>query len=118
MSPPGCQKMSAKPCSQNAEESCPVLSLQSGEQKPPNPLLIQDKDVLQPTSGPYGLSRTVGPYDLSLHARACALGTLGPTSVGARSQRRGQARPTQAPAHQPEGKSEVAPQPRRGVHRP
>src|SRR5712691_13211092 len=52
MSPPGCQKMSAKPCSQNAEESCPVLSLQSGEQKPPNPLLIQDKDVLQPTAQP------------------------------------------------------------------
>src|SRR5712692_11725726 len=47
MSPPGCQKMSAKPCSQNAEESCPVLSLQSREQKPPNSLLIQDKDVLQ-----------------------------------------------------------------------
>src|SRR6266446_4135736 len=51
MSPPGCQKMSAKPCRQNAEESCPVLSLQSGEQKPPNSLLIQDKDVLQSRPG-------------------------------------------------------------------
>src|SRR6266571_3249507 len=49
MSPPGCQKMSAKPCNRNAEESFPVLSLKSREQKPPNPLLIQDKDVLQPT---------------------------------------------------------------------
>src|SRR5215475_6195613 len=50
MSPLGCQKMSAKPCNRNAEESFPVLSLKSREQKPPNPLLIQDKDVLQPTS--------------------------------------------------------------------
>src|SRR5262249_16171776 len=49
MSPLGCQKMSAKPCNRNAEESFPVLSLKSREQKPPNPLLIQDKDVLQPT---------------------------------------------------------------------
>src|SRR5215831_6583278 len=48
MSPLGCQKMSAKPCNRNAEESFPVLSLKSREQKPPNPLLIQDKDVLQP----------------------------------------------------------------------
>src|SRR5215813_8646559 len=49
MSPLGCQKMSAKPCNRNAEESFPVLSLKSREQKPPNPLLIQDKDVLQPS---------------------------------------------------------------------
>src|SRR5712691_4513961 len=49
MSLPGCQKMSAKPCNRNAEESFPVLSLQSREQKPPNPLLIQDKNVLQPS---------------------------------------------------------------------
>src|SRR5215471_8742842 len=52
MSPLGCQKMSAKPCNRNAEESFPVLSLKSREQKPPNPLLIQDKDVLQPSAGP------------------------------------------------------------------
>src|SRR5712691_10946357 len=48
MSPPGCQKMWVKPCNRNAEESFPVLSLKSREQKPPNHLLIQDKDVLQP----------------------------------------------------------------------
>src|SRR5258707_15193984 len=51
MSPLGCQKMSAKPCNRNAEESFPVLSLKSWEQKPPNPLLIQDKNVLQPSLG-------------------------------------------------------------------
>src|SRR3989442_1574582 len=50
MSPPGCQKMSAKPCNRNAEESFPVLSLKSREQKPPNSLLIQDKNVLQPSA--------------------------------------------------------------------
>src|SRR6266545_1947981 len=44
MSPRGCQKMSAKPCNQNAEENFPVLSLKRREQKPPNPLLMQDKD--------------------------------------------------------------------------
>src|SRR6266568_4402724 len=49
MSPPGCPKMWVKPCNRNAEESFPVLSLKSREQKPPNPLLIQDKDVLQPS---------------------------------------------------------------------
>src|SRR3989442_15032104 len=48
MSPPGYQKMSAKPCNRNAKESFPVLSLKSREQKPPNSLLIQDKNVLQP----------------------------------------------------------------------
>src|SRR5947209_17254621 len=52
MSPPGCQKMSAKPCNRNAEENFPVLSLKSREQKPPNSLLIQDKNVLQPTWQP------------------------------------------------------------------
>src|SRR6266851_6035172 len=52
MSPPGCQKMSAKPCNRNAEESFPVLNLKSREQKPPNSLLIQDKDVLQPRRSP------------------------------------------------------------------
>src|SRR5712691_5363821 len=51
MSPPGCQKMWVKPCNRNAEESFPVLSLKSREQKPPNHLLIQDKDVLQPRLG-------------------------------------------------------------------
>src|SRR5262249_33152414 len=51
MSPHGCPKMSAKLCNRNAEESFPVLSLKSWEQKPPNPLLIQDKNVLQPTPG-------------------------------------------------------------------
>src|SRR4030095_5434118 len=40
--------MWVKPCNRNAEESFPVLSLKSREQKPPNPLLIQDKNVLQP----------------------------------------------------------------------
>src|SRR5215475_8888425 len=49
MSPPGCQKISATPCNRNAEESFPVLSLKSREQKPPNSLLIQDKNVLQPS---------------------------------------------------------------------
>src|SRR4029453_10343021 len=48
MSPPGCQKMWVKPCNRNAEESFTVLNLKSREQKPPNPLLIQDKNVLQP----------------------------------------------------------------------
>src|SRR5215468_12357738 len=52
MSPPGCQKMSATPCNRNAEESFPVLSLKSREQKPPNSLLIQDKNVLQPRAYP------------------------------------------------------------------
>src|SRR5262249_26456647 len=50
MSPPGCQKMWAKPCNQNAEESFPVHSLKSQAQKPPNPLLIQDKNILQPST--------------------------------------------------------------------
>src|SRR5262249_22415476 len=50
MSPHGCPKMSAKLCNRNAEESFPVLSLKSWEQKPPNPLLIQDKNVLQPST--------------------------------------------------------------------
>src|SRR6516162_10692778 len=49
MSPPGCQKMLATPCNQNAEESFPVHSLKSQAQKPPNPLLIQDKNILQPS---------------------------------------------------------------------
>ena len=44
--------MLAKPCNRNAEESFPVLSLKSREQKPPNHLLIQDKDVLQPSPQP------------------------------------------------------------------
>src|SRR5213593_2790901 len=52
MSPPGWQKMSAKPCNRNAEESFPVLNLKSREQKPPDPLLIQDKNVLQPRLDP------------------------------------------------------------------
>ena len=60
MSPPGCQKISAKPCDQNAEESFPGLSLKSEEQKPPNPLLIRDKDVQQ-----LGLEPTAVPFDVS-----------------------------------------------------
>src|SRR2546423_466443 len=48
MSPAGCPKMSATPCNRNADESFPVLRLKSREQKSPTPLLIQDKDVLQP----------------------------------------------------------------------
>src|SRR6266446_2115006 len=73
MSPPGCQKMSAKPCNRNAAESFPVLSLKSREQKPPNPLLIQDKNVLQPRLDPYATedaakSRTRGePSDSPRH---------------------------------------------------
>src|SRR2546422_5490074 len=43
MSPHGLRKRSAKPCNQYAEESSLVLSLKSRQQKPPNPLLIQDK---------------------------------------------------------------------------
>src|SRR2546426_8525059 len=58
MSPPGCPKMWVKPCNRNAEESFPVLSLKSREQKPPNPLLIQDKDVLQPSLGLNAAART------------------------------------------------------------
>src|SRR5436853_4918515 len=54
MSPPGCPKMWVKPCNRNAEESFPVLSLKSREQKPPNSLLIQDKNVLQPRADPRG----------------------------------------------------------------
>src|SRR6266853_256571 len=50
MSPRGCQQMSAKPCNRNAEESFPVLSFKSREQKPPNLLLIQDENVLQPST--------------------------------------------------------------------
>src|SRR5438105_4733977 len=53
MSPRGCQKMSAKPCNQNAEENFPVLSLKRREQKPPNPLLIQDKDFYRLGQGPH-----------------------------------------------------------------
>src|SRR5437868_11345131 len=49
MSPAGCPKMSATPCNRNADESFPVLRLKSREQKSPTPLLIQDKDVLQPS---------------------------------------------------------------------
>src|SRR5256885_4777022 len=49
MSPAGCPNMSATPCNRNADESFPVLRLKSREQKSPTPLLIQDKDVLQPT---------------------------------------------------------------------
>ena len=44
--------MSAKPCNRNAEKSFPVLSLNSRQQKPPNPLLIRDKNVLQPRFDP------------------------------------------------------------------
>src|SRR2546427_272138 len=43
MSPHGCQKMSAKPCKRDAEESLPVRSLSNRKPKPPNCLLIQDK---------------------------------------------------------------------------
>src|SRR5438105_853217 len=50
MSPAGCPNMSATPCNRNADESFPVLRLKSREQKSPTPLLIQDKDVLQPSS--------------------------------------------------------------------
>ena len=69
-------------------------------------------------SGPYRMSRAVGPYHLSHHTRAGALGALGATGLGPGPGRRGQTRPAQAAPHQPEGKSEVAPQSRRRVHRP
>ena len=68
--------------------------------------------------GPYSLPRAVGPYDVSDHARARALGALGPTGLGPGPSRRGQTGPAQAAAHQPERKSEMAPQSRRRVHRP
>src|SRR6516165_9804682 len=63
MSPPGCQKMLAKPGNQNAEERCPVHSLKSQAQKAPNPLLIQDKNILQPSLWPWrvGIARAVPP---------------------------------------------------------
>ena len=32
--------------------------------------------------GPYGLSGAFGPYDAGTHARACALGAVGPTGLG------------------------------------
>src|SRR5205823_5427249 len=57
MSPAGCPKMSATPCNRNADESFPVLRLKSREQKSPTPLLIQDKDVLQPRSKPFRTTR-------------------------------------------------------------
>src|SRR5262249_49045267 len=60
MSPPGCQKMLAKPCNQNAEESFPVHSLKSQAQKPPNPLLIQDKTILQPSTALHELQSECG----------------------------------------------------------
>src|SRR5262245_31061417 len=78
MSPHGCPKMSAKLCNRNAEESFPVLSLKSWEQKPPNPLLIQDKNVLQPSHTPradaagtqtHGPRRVVGGHTLSPRGR-------------------------------------------------
>src|SRR5437870_5539305 len=66
MSPSGCPKMWVKPCNRNAEESFPVLSLKSREQKPPNPLLIQDKNVLQPS-----------PKVTTSLGQRCASGCLG-----------------------------------------
>src|SRR5712671_3615580 len=70
MSPPGCQKMSAKPCNRNAAESFPVVNLKSREQKPPNSLLIQDKDVLQPTSSLPRCGVSFGA--IWSHRRGCA----------------------------------------------
>src|SRR6266571_7712193 len=54
MSPVGCPNMLATLCNRNADESCPVLRLNSREQKSPTPLLIQDKDVLPPSTDPTG----------------------------------------------------------------
>src|SRR5437870_12759874 len=65
MSPSGCPKMWVKPCNRSAEESFPVLSLKSREQKPPNPLLIQDKNVLQPRPDP---PRACSPAQICLAA--------------------------------------------------
>ena len=53
MSLHGYQKMSAKPCKQDAEESLPVRSLSNRKPKPPNCLLIQDKTFYS-----LGLTRT------------------------------------------------------------
>src|SRR6266436_5251353 len=79
MSRPGCQQTSAKPCNRNAEESFPVLSLKSQEQKPPNPLLIQDKNALQPRlhlCSPFGgchdTPRRLFPSPSSLNASSPA----------------------------------------------
>src|SRR5713101_5851412 len=72
MSPPRCQKMSAKPCNRNAEESFPVLSLKSREQKPPNPLLIQDKNVLQPSLVPLA-EALYGPQSREWYAASILL---------------------------------------------
>jgi hypothetical protein len=61
----------AKPCNRNAEESFPVLSLKSREQKPPNPLLIQDKNALQPRLDLRGAYLNLdGGFD-SAHNRKC-----------------------------------------------
>jgi hypothetical protein len=58
--------MWVKPCNRNAAESFPVPSLESREQKPPNHLLIQDKDVLQPTSAPGALKNTSLAWEVRL----------------------------------------------------
>src|SRR5215470_5029899 len=81
MSPPGCQKMSATPCNRNAEESFPVLSLKSWEQKPPNSLLIQDKNVLQPTTPPWRELFHI-PYFCHPCAGPAGLQAVGPAHVG------------------------------------
>src|SRR5436853_7408648 len=78
MSPAGCPKMSATPCNRNADESFPVLRLKSREQKSPTPLLIQDKDVLQPSSElrnrPDGRRTYLAGNDLRATARQIVMG--------------------------------------------
>src|SRR5436853_7476831 len=78
MSPAGCPKMSATPCNRNADESFPVLRLKSREQKSPTPLLIQDKDVLQPSSElrnrPDGRRKYLACNDLRATARQIVMG--------------------------------------------
>src|SRR6266853_4875032 len=54
MSLHGYQKMSAKPCKRDAEESLPVRSLSNRKPKPPNCLLIQDKTFYSLGSAPAG----------------------------------------------------------------
>ena len=62
------------------------------------------------TAGELCVSRLAGPYHLSHHPRARPLGPVGPTGLGAGPGRHRETGPAQAAPHQPEGKSEVAPQ--------
>src|SRR4029453_4582076 len=81
-------------------------------------LAVQDTTELDWTTHPAtpglgppghpGPSRPARAHHAGVHARAGALGPVGPTGVGPRPQRRGQARHPQAAPDCREGKSEVA----------